>query len=158
MAAFWQDLSAFLSALPVPLLTGAFTVGGVVATILLTGRNDRLRWRREQQVRFHDQRLEAYADFLRDSGEYGALMYSFTRKSEYDPSAPPPQRLEEIYLRVGSSHQRLRLLASVDVAVAAKDVWLARVNFAAEWSSNSSRVQEALTRFEQVARRDLGLD
>jgi len=146
----------------VPIITAIVAALAVLAGAALNGfittRNDRLHWEREQHVRFHDQRLETYADFLRDSGEYGALRYAYMQRAEYDPTAPMPQRLEDIYLRVGRSHQKLRLLASVDVALAAKDVWLARVNFAAEWSSNSSRVQEALTRFEQVARRDLGLD
>ncbi|MGC4769892.1 hypothetical protein ACLQ25_13070 [Micromonospora sp. DT44] len=162
-------MSTFLSQLPA--LLGVLV--GTLGTILATSLADRARWRRSQNVRWDERRLDAYVDYAHALKESYAVALRMTAHLRPDSHSHPIAqdeglaRLAESDARRTIVWENLLLLGDEPTVVAAADwrdaIWqverLARriVEAPKDISAQLARVNEARDGYYRAARQSLGV-
>ncbi|AGZ43250.1 hypothetical protein [Actinoplanes friuliensis] len=154
-----------------PALVGvALGAAGAMTSSLLT---DRLRWRRDQNVRWDQRRLEAYTTFAATLKEITGLGFRLSAADRADSHSIPIERelgLQELAaanVRKTKDWESLLLLGD-ELTVAAAREWRdatraferqarAEVPDPAEWQQRVDLMNEARDGFYLAARRSLGI-
>ena len=123
---------------------GLIMLGGVVVGQLFPAYAERRRWRREDRLRFAQERRAAYAALSANATLVTATMGT-----------------NRPYLEAGQRvYHEIQLLAPPDVTKAALTLWLVTTEIAKRQSPDVElikRQEEAARAFQAVARADLGI-
>ncbi len=159
----------------VELSTLAGVVVGAAASYAATAMTERVRWRRQQAVRWDERRLAAYADYARAVKDIVTLTHRLAAHKGLTGDAKPLAPTEEnLAVLQDAEEQRsglmenLRLLTDTDTITAIRElnhcVWhlasLAHSGSPAtpgEWGSAFSRYRQARDEYHRLARRTLGI-
>jgi len=155
----------------VPALIGV--VLGALATLLATSVNDRLRWRRDQSVRWDERRLEAYTEYARAVKAVQVAASRLVADRIPGASTGPADRAAGLQLLADAGADRTKaweavLLLGDSVTVAAARQWreaiwqLERIATdqslgATEWAQRLTVVDQGRDRFYEAARASLNV-
>jgi hypothetical protein len=154
-----------------PALIGV--VLGAVGAMASASLTDRLRWRREQEVRWDQRRLEAYLTFASTLKEIHSLAFRLSATNRPGSHHPPIDREVAVELIAQANIRKTKdweslLLLGDEGTVAAGRRWrdavmqverIARAESwdGSRWDSAVGEVDVARDRFHAAARRGLGV-
>jgi hypothetical protein len=153
-------MQAFLTQLPT--LIGVMV--GVLATTLSTGLVDRVRWRRDQSVRWDQRRLDAYIAYARTIKEIHTVASRIVTTGSGGSSAL--ELLDDVNARRTIAWESVLLLGDEPTVLAGREWWdavgsvvlLARGQAGGrDWPSAVRAVDDARDRFYAAARESLGV-
>lgn len=134
---------------------------------------DRSRFRREQQVRWREQRLSTYANFSAAAKQTMSLLFRVGAHLKVDQQSEPMSLDEAKPLLAAAFHareqefERVRMVGSPEIVEAAR-TWVREIytmralieagtNDVAEWRGQVASTNRARDGFYEVARAEIGL-
>jgi len=141
----------------VAIISAVAALAGVAVNNAITTRNDRLRWEREEGVRYHDKRVEAYVQFARDVGRFAAFGHMDTNRFDYNPDMPMNKEQTTLYLDASAAYQRVWMLGTPGVVMAAEGVWRIAMDAATIKGTSAPVMPKMMAAFYDAARLELGI-
>ncbi|WP_081982460.1 hypothetical protein [Streptacidiphilus albus] len=154
----------------------AGVIVGSAASYVTSSLAERARWRRQQDVRWDERRLAAYADYISAVKDIIAIAQrmasqrglSEDRATPVEPTAAELERLHEAEVRRAALIETVRLLTDTDTITATRElnhtVWhlaeLARGQVPGDqqtWNTAFAEYRQARDAYHRCARATLGI-
>jgi hypothetical protein len=137
------------------------TLLGTLLGSLLEMWRERTRWRREKQVRYNAERIQAYNHFLGQVSEF--ISRVGIAQGSVIKSRSSTEEITNVYYTLGPAFERVKLLSTPAIAAAAEELFVLCAHFLdlssspEKRSANYTQYRELQSKFYKAAQKELDL-